>query len=85
MTRFNDQPWVEVNKDQPNFMTPKILERGRSGDWAYEISEGKGFTGDTIYGVTFLHWNGEKWDDSDASGLVYTLADAEERIHDTIN
>ena len=40
----------------PNFMTPKRLRIGwtRKGEEAYELSSGRGFEGETIYGVSLV-------------------------------
>jgi hypothetical protein len=37
-----------------NFMTPNILETRNKGKYIYELSSGRGFENDTIYGVTIL-------------------------------
>lgn len=42
--------------DDKNFMTPKVLRCGFCGDFAYELSKGKGFSGDTIYGVSVVEY-----------------------------
>jgi hypothetical protein len=37
-----------------NFMTPDVIKYGMAGNYVYEISTGKGFMNDSIYGVTVL-------------------------------
>lgn len=44
----------QVYKGSKNFMTPEILEYGKTGPFLYEISKGEGFSHKTIYGLTIL-------------------------------
>jgi hypothetical protein len=41
--------------DTPNPMTPRVVRYGWSGDYAFEISQGEGFLGEPIFGVTVVH------------------------------
>ncbi len=72
MSSLNDQPWFGKGV---NIMTPTILGRGRSGDWAWELSEGRGMEQEPIYGCTFLHWDGVSWQDG-PSEMRWSEADA---------
>jgi hypothetical protein len=74
---FNDQPWAEANLLDGNFMTPKVVKRGRRGDWAWEISRGEGLDREPIFGVTFLLWDGNAWTRRfDDDQLTYSLPEA---------
>ena len=93
MVHFNDEPWVEAGVNSPNFMTPQIIERGRSGDWAWEISRGRGFEDEPIYGCTFLWWEevenrwikGHEFDlDENPSKMVRSYQEAKEHVQQVI-
>ena len=84
MPRFNDQPWHDADKLEPNFMTPHIIERGRSGDWAWELSEGEGMEREPIFGCTFLLWDGERWQDPPESALKFSEPEARAYIEGVI-
>jgi len=43
-----------------NFMTPRVLGYGQKGGLLYELSEGEGIFGKTIYGVTVITTHGKK-------------------------
>jgi hypothetical protein len=41
-----------------NFMTPHVIEYGNvKANIAYELSDGEGFSHETIYGVTVVNYN----------------------------
>lgn len=43
--------------DSPNFMTPHVLKRGKlARHWAYELSWGRGFHQERIYGVSVVQY-----------------------------
>jgi hypothetical protein len=57
-----------INKaynNQNNFMTPYVIEYGITGDYAYELASGAGFSGNTIYGVSVVTREGERTDESE--------------------
>jgi hypothetical protein len=76
---FHDAPW---DGKGVNFMTPRILKRGRSGDWAWELSEGTGLEHEPIFGATFRLWDGKRWTDpeGDVSRLFFDRAEAKRYI-----
>ena len=37
-----------------NIMTPDVIGYGNRGKYAYELSTGEGFGGETIYGITVI-------------------------------
>jgi hypothetical protein len=39
-----------------NFMTPKILKVERVGDFFIELSEGEGFGGESLFGVSVIRY-----------------------------
>lgn len=64
-----------------NLMTPDVIRYGVSGPYAYELSEGEGFSREPIYGVTvLLRGSGERR--NDLSKCVYSLAGAEAYIRE---
>ena len=86
MTRFNDQPWVDAGLTDGNFMTPTIERRGRSGDWAWEISSGTGIDREPIFGTTFLLWDGDRWlRRFDDDKLCYSMHEARAHVNATIS
>lgn len=67
---------------QPNFMTPERIRFGQKRRRVYELSEGRGFENEKIWGLTVL-----EIDDDDephrareASGLHHSRASAERGI-----
>lgn len=48
------QVFGRVYKGHGNFMTPNSIRHGEKGDYIYEVSEGRGFTNEKIYGLTCL-------------------------------
>lgn len=73
---------TEAYHGSKNFMTPDILRYGKSKrDRAYELSSGRGFENDTIYGVTVVDdKNGELVKRHDLSTSFNTKEDAENYI-----
>lgn len=67
-----------VYKGQPNFLTPKILEYGRSGRYVYELSTGKFMSEARLYGVTVLDTEGNKM--HDLNKCFHDLDEAREYI-----
>lgn len=47
-------------KDHPNFMTPHILGLTQKGNTIVELSEGRGFEEERIYGVSAFSWDEDK-------------------------
>ena len=47
-------------KDHPNFVTPHILKLTQKGDTIIELSEGRGFTGEGVCGVSAFSWDEDK-------------------------
>lgn len=45
---------------EPNFLTPNIESHGKSGEYLWELSYGRGFSDNTIWGVTVLTKAGKK-------------------------
>jgi hypothetical protein len=63
----------------PNFMTPNALSYMFVGRWAVELSEGKGMSGQPIYGVTAIcAYTGEQA--RHISKMFNSIAEAEEHI-----
>lgn len=62
-----------------NFMTPDVIKYGKIGQsLAYELSSGKGFTGNTIYGLSFAHeTEGRK---NDLSTCLHSIKEVENYI-----
>lgn len=52
-----DRAFYEVYGNGKNFMTPRVIRRGSTGNLFYELSSGKGFSGEKIYGVTVVRYN----------------------------
>ena len=61
-----------------NFMTPNVIEYRKITNGVAEISTGRGFSGQTIYGVTVVR-HGEH--DHDKSDIFYSMEDAERHIN----
>lgn len=59
---------------QRNFLTTYIVTYGSVPGFIYEISSGKGFKRETIYGVTILTERGERTEHNE--GGFTSLADA---------
>jgi hypothetical protein len=54
-----------------NFMTPYVLRTGFRGQYAYELSEGEGFSGEPMYGVSLrLKSTGERVDGTLFQSLI---------------
>lgn len=49
------QLFKEVFNGNKNIITPNVLKYGTRGLFAFEISYGDGFDGETIYGVTLIN------------------------------
>lgn len=47
----NFKKWQE---EHPNFITPHLVRHAVKGDKVIELSEGWGFSGEKLYGVTVL-------------------------------
>lgn len=62
-----------------NFMTPDIITYGKKGKFYYELSEGRGFNHEPIFGVTIRDENGERFD-PDRSKLCHSLTEAKNYI-----
>lgn len=67
-------------------MTPTPVQYGSIGDsMVYEVSSGRGLSGGTIYGLTFLHrssdgtWVREGFGERQ-SGCLHSLSEVEERL-----
>lgn len=53
----------EAYGDNPNFMTPDVIEYGTTGRYAVELSTGRGLVpGTTIWGVTVLKRTADGWE-----------------------
>lgn len=66
-----------------NFMTPNVLRLGKRGRFVYELSCGRGFRDDVIYGVTVVELPGVKRSDlSRCFSGATAKADAEAYIAD---
>lgn len=85
MTQEEIQQLFEETLKGKNIMTPNIIEFGEVGDnynLVYELSEGTGFSGEPVFGVTVL----EVLDDgtvkrrSDKSKLCFSLEEAQEAL-----
>lgn len=69
-----------VYNGAPNVLTPTILDYGKRGDHLFEISTGRGMSGDPIYGVTVLTVRGDRCRDlsdcfsTHAEALAYAKA-----------
>lgn len=61
-----------------NFMTPNVERYGKAGRLLYELSSGRGFGRETIYGVTVIDVDGNKR--SDLSNCFATRDEAAEYI-----
>jgi len=48
-------------KEHPNFITPNRIKLRKDGNYFIELSEGRGFNDNAIYGVSLIHWDGEKF------------------------
>lgn len=86
MSAIYEQPWWGVGR---NFMTPTVLETGRSGDWAWELSTGEGFDREALYGTTFRRWVEGRWIDGwrlevDPSKLFFDEREARRHIGEVI-
>ncbi len=58
-----------------NFMTPTLVGFYYQGEYAVEISKGRGFYDDTIYGVTVVNTLTKEKED-ELSHMFYSLAEA---------
>ena len=67
--READELFDRAFNGHPNIMTPNITQRGLKHGWAWELSHGKGITGEPIYGVTVIPADGSERGDE-----AYTLS-----------
>lgn len=68
-------------RGQVNIMTPDLIRRGPlSNNFCYELAEGQGMSGRTIYGVTVVARSGEHFPDQ--SQCFGSLWSAETYIDD---
>jgi hypothetical protein len=65
-----------------NFITPDIIRYGRVGEHWYELSQGSGIYGETVFGVTFRTSEGEPLI-PDPSSCCHSREDAETLIRET--
>lgn len=78
-----DDLFNQVYRGATNFMTPDVMERGKSGSYYYELSKGTGIGGGTIYGVTVLSYdeaNGQAEREHDLSKGGIDLKEARKYI-----
>lgn len=68
--------------DSKNFMTPNVVKYGKlDKDTAFELSSGRGFKGETIYGLTVVkNISGSVVKDFDNSGCFFNISDVEYRL-----
>lgn len=71
--RFN-----RVYNGEKNFMTPNIVRYGQKGAFLYELSNGRGFGDQLIYGVTVITMDGKKC--HSLSDCHQSMAEAEKAI-----
>lgn len=69
----------QVYGHSKNFMTPTIRYRKVVGDYAVELSAGRGFRNESIFGVTVLTLDGEKR--PALSKIFYSESEAETYIN----
>lgn len=62
-----------------NFMTPDIVRRGRVGPYVYELSTGRGFGNEPIWGVT-VHDTRTDTRADDLSACCFSAQEAEDKI-----
>jgi len=78
---INFSEYRKWQRKHPNFMTPHIIGLYKYGELIIELSEGTGFSSDTIYGVTEVSAKGGKF--KSLGGEVFTkLADAKVYLYD---
>lgn len=65
-----------------NVMTPDVIRYGQTGKHVFELSEGTGFDGQPIYGVTVVNIEGEPKHDTNKSEMFYSREFAEAYIGD---
>ena len=56
-----------------NFMTPEWVSNGQSGDFVFEISQGRGMEGERIFGLTVVEIEGHIHR-TDLGGLEHSRA-----------
>lgn len=52
--RRADRLFAKAKLTEPNFMTPEIMWRRMIGPYAVELSKGRGFVNDDLFGVTVV-------------------------------
>lgn len=65
---------------QTNFMTPSVIERGMTGTLAWELSGGRGFKREPIWGVTVLQDCDGTTRRTELSEMFFSEADARAHI-----
>ena len=58
VTKSDFRKW---QRDHSNFITPHIKKLEQSGNYFIELSEGIGFEHKPLYGVSIIHWGGDKF------------------------
>lgn len=77
----------KVFNNETNFMTPTVIKYGKTkSGLIYELSKGKGFYDNDIYGVTVLKLNEyEKYEKTDLNKMFDTsLKNANKYIEDLV-
>lgn len=83
MTITAQEIFIKEYRGDRNFMPPNVIRYGRKGEMAYELSSGEGFSGETIYGLTVVHYDSDLikiTKEHKLSGCHQSLGDAEEAI-----
>lgn len=86
MTQFNQNSNIIFNRvfgGDPNFMTPRILDRQMTGGHHYEVSVGSGIGGEVIYGFTVLTSTGGRC--PDLSGCYHSMIEIDQCIRNLSN
>ena len=76
-----NQAFTQAFKGEPNFMTPKIIKRGTTKRFHWELSQGRGFNGDAIWGITVLNLDASRSPNDDGlSNMYHSKQDALDAI-----
>ena len=77
-----NQAFAQRFKGELNFMTPNIIKRGTTKRFHWELSQGRGFSGDAIWGVTVLNLDASRA--PGISGMYHSKQGALDAIAETL-